>query len=158
MLITDGENHEQGAIDLAEQAKESGIIIHTLGVGSEEGTKIPEYNARGQRAGWKQDKNGQEIVSKLNVEFLQEIASITEGEYMRLKGDRKEVGAILNKLDNMQKKDFEDRVFTEYEDQFQYFIIFAIVLLVIEMLISARSAGWFKNWSLFGDKKTEIST
>lgn len=155
LLITDGENHEQGAIDLAEKAKENGIVIHTLGVGSEEGTRIPEYNQRGQRAGWKQDKNGQEIVSKLNEAFLQEIAEITDGDYMRLKGDRKEVGAILSQLDNMEKKDFEDRVFTDYEDQFQYFVFIAIFLIIIEILISGRSAGWFKNWSLFSAKKKE---
>ncbi len=153
MLITDGENHEQGAIDLANEAKENGIIIHTLGVGSEEGTRIPEYDARGQLRGWKQDKNGQEIISKLNEAFLQEIATISDGEYFRLKGDRKEVGAILSQLDDMQKKDFEDRVFTDYEDQFQYFILVAIILIIIEMLISARSVGWFRNWSLFGDKQ-----
>lgn len=149
LLITDGEDHEQGAIDLMEEATNEGMIIHTLGVGSEDGAKIPVYNNRGQVSHYKQDKHGQEVVSKLNTEFLKELAKAGRGNYFRMKGERKEIASIVNELNNMEKKDFDDRIFTDYEDQFQYFILAAIVLLIINILLSDKSRGWLSRFKLF---------
>jgi len=149
ILITDGENHETGAIGTAEEAAEQGVIIHTLGIGSEEGAPIPEFY-KGQRTGYKKDKSGVVVNSKLEESMLVEIAELSQGQYFRVKGAPGEIVRIVSELDNMEKKDFEDRVFTDYEDQFQYFIFIAIVLLLIEFFISERSQGWYKNWKLFG--------
>ncbi len=150
VLITDGENHEPGAITAAEEGTDNGIIIHTLGIGSEEGAPIPEFS-RGKRIGYKKDKNQVVINSKLEEDMLVEISEITDGKYFRVKGAPGETARIISELENMEKKDFEDRVFTDYEDQFQYFLGIAILLLLIEFFISERSRGWYKNWKLFGN-------
>lgn len=151
ILITDGENHESGALNAAEEAREEGVIIHTLGIGSEEGAPIPTFS-RGQRIGYKKDKNQNIVSSKLDESSLIEIAEATDGNYFRISGSQGEIPRILNELQNMEKKDFEDRVFTDYEDQFQYFIFLALLLLFLEFFISERSEGWYKKFRLFGEK------
>lgn len=153
LVISDGENHEEGAIELAKQAKEEGIVVHTLGVGSTDGAVIPVFQ-NGRKAGQKQDKNGNLVVSKLNEQTLVEVAQAAGGQYFHIKGSANEVKDVLGVLDQVEKRDFEDYVITDYEDQFQYFIAFALLLLLIELLISERSTGWFKNWSLFGEQGT----
>ncbi len=152
ILLTDGENHENGALDEAEAAKDEGVIIHTLGIGSEEGAPIPVFS-RGQRTGYKKDRNQNIINSKLDETMLKEIAELTEGNYFRISGAKGEIPRILTELQNMDKKDFEDRVFTDYEDQFQYFLFVALLLLLLEFFISERSQGWYKKFQLFGSSK-----
>lgn len=137
ILITDGENHEEGAIDLAEDAAEQGVIIHTLGIGSESGARIPNY-IKGRRAGFKKDRNDEIVVSKLEEGMLQEIAELSGGNYYRIKGARNEVDRIVEDINSMDKKDFEDRVFTSYDDKFQYFLAFALLLLLVEFLLPER--------------------
>jgi len=153
ILITDGENHEAGAMDAAEEAHEEGVIIHTLGIGSEEGAPIPEFS-RGQRIGYKKDKSGNVVNSKIEEDILQEISESTSGRYFRVKGSQGEIPKIISELEDMDKKDFEDRVFTDYEDQFQYFIFVALLLLLLEFFISERSKGWYKNFNLFKGEKS----
>ena len=152
VLITDGENHETGAIDAAEDAHEEGVVIHTLGIGSEEGAPIPEFN-RGNKVGYKKDKAGNVVNSKIQEDVLVEIAESTGGNYFRVKGSQGEIPKIINQLKDMEKKDFEDRVFTDYADQFQYFLFIALLLLLLEFFISERSKGWYKNFNLFATKK-----
>jgi len=149
ILITDGENHESGALEAAEKAAEEGVIIHTMGIGSEEGAPIPEFNRRGQRTGYKKDRNNQQVVSRLDEGALKEIAQITDGRYFRVKGSQGEVDQILGALQNMEKKDFEDRVFTDYEDQFQYFLFPAILLLLIDFFLSERRNRKMEGGDLF---------
>ena len=149
ILITDGENHESGALEAAEKAAEEGVIIHTMGIGSEGGAPIPEFNRRGQRTGYKKDKKNQQVVSRLDGEVLKEIAKITDGRYFRVKGSQGEVSQIVGALQNMEKKDFEDRVFTDYEDQFQYFLLPAILLLLIDFFLSERRNRRMEGGDLF---------
>lgn len=148
IIISDGENHEEGAIEMAERAIDEGAQVYTLGIGSEAGGPIPVY-VRGRKTGHKQDKQGNMVVSKLDEAMLKEIAEKTRGEYVRIKGASSEVADVLALLDNIEKKDFEDRVFTDYADQFQYFIAIALLLLTTEFFISERKSGWFRGWSLF---------
>ena len=157
VLITDGENHESGAVDMAEEAAEEGVIIHTLGIGSEAGAPIPDIY-RGQKQGYKKDKQNNIVNSKLNDQILKEISEASNGRYFRVNGSKGEIPKIIGELQDMEKKDFEDRVFTDYEDQFQYFIAIALLLLLIEFFISERSRGWYKRFKLFDDKKANDKT
>ncbi len=150
ILISDGENHEEGAKKMAERAVSEGIIIHTLGIGSDDGGPIPIYN-NGRKAGHKRDNRGEVVVSKLNQDMLRELAASGKGQYFHIKGARNEIAEVLDQLENIEKKDFEDRVFTDYADQFQYFMAIALLLLLAEFFISERKSGWFRNWSLFGE-------
>jgi len=153
ILITDGENHEAGVLDAAEDAHDEGVIIHTLGIGSEEGAPIPEFSSKGNKTGYKKDKAGNIVNSKLQEDILMEISEATSGKYFRVKGSQGEIPKIVNELKDMEKKDFEDRVFTDYADQFQYFLFVALLLLLLEFFISERSKGWYKNFNLFGGKE-----
>lgn len=153
ILITDGENHENGAVDAAEKAAEQGVIIHTMGIGSEDGAPIPVFNSRGQRMGYKKDNKNQQVVSRLDEGVLKEISKATKGRYFRVKGAQGEVNQILAALQNMEKKDFEDRVFTDYEDQFQYFLFPVLLLLLIDFFLSERKNQRIAGTTLFEDKK-----
>jgi len=143
IIISDGENHEDGAIEKAEEASNEGIKIFALGVGSTEGSSIPVY-MQGRKVGYKQDKSGQLVVSKLNEEVLKEIASQTGGKYFLIKGARNEIAAVIDELGNIEKRDFEDFVFTDYADQFQYFIAFAVLLLIVSFFTSDRKGTYIK--------------
>ncbi len=148
IIISDGENHEEGAIAKAEEAANEGIKVFALGVGSTEGSSIPVY-MQGRKVGYKQDRNGQLVVSKLNEEVLKEIADKTGGKYFLIKGARNEIASVIDELNNIEKRDFEDYVFTDYADQFQYFIGFAVLLMILGFFTSERKSGWFSRWSLF---------
>ncbi len=148
IIISDGENHEDGAIEKAEEAAGEGIKVFALGVGSTEGSSIPVY-MKGRKVGYKQDRSGQLVVSKLNEEVLKEIADKTGGKYFLIKGARNEIATVIDELDNIEKRDFEDYVFTDYADQFQYFIGFAILLMTLGFFTSERKSGWFSRWKLF---------
>lgn len=149
VIITDGENHEEGALEMAERAASEGVQVYTLGVGSEAGAPIPIY-VNGRKAGNKSDKNGHVVVSKINEPILKDIAKAAKGKYFRIRGQRNETVEVLDALAQIEKRDFEDRTFTDYADQFQYFIGIALLLVLIEFFISERRSGWFRNWSLFG--------
>ncbi|MEZ4886168.1 MAG: VWA domain-containing protein [Chitinophagales bacterium] len=148
IIISDGENHEEGAIEKAEEAANEGIKVFALGVGSVEGSSIPVY-MQGRKVGYKQDRSGQLVVSKLNEEVLKEIAQKTGGKYFLIKGARNEIAVVIDELNNIEKRDFEDYVFTDYADQFQYFIGFAVLLMILGFFTSERKSGWFSRWKLF---------
>ena len=129
LIISDGENHEEGAIEAAEEAVKEGLIIYTLGIGTEEGGQIPVFNQYGRKAGYKQDRNGNVVVSKLDATTLQEVADIGNGHFFHIRGAKGELKEVLDVLNKIEKRDFEDRVFTDYADQFQYFIGLALLFV-----------------------------
>jgi len=134
ILITDGENHEEGAITEAESAKEEGVIIHTLGIGSESGARVPNF-VNGRRQGFKKDQSGNVVNSRLEDSMLKEIADLTDGKYFRIIGAQNEVRKVVTEINSMDKKDFEDRVFTDYDDKFQYFLGLALLLLTVNFFL-----------------------
>lgn len=149
IVISDGENHEEGAVEMAERAASENLLVYTLGIGSEAGGSIPVM-VNGRKVGYKRDKNGNMVVSKLDPATLKEVAQISGGEYVHIQGARNEVSEVIDILSNIEKRDFEDRVFTDYADQFQYFIGIALLLILIEFFTSERKSGWFRKWSFFG--------
>jgi Ca-activated chloride channel family protein len=154
VIITDGENHEGNVLEMAEEATQQGIVIYTVGVGSPKGAPIPIYR-NGIQADFKRDKEGNIILSKLNETALQQLAVKGDGKYFRLSAGSQEIESIISEISGMEKKDFEESIFTDYEDQFQYFILLSIVLLVIEFFISERKSLWWKNINeLFKPKNT----
>lgn len=153
IIITDGENHEGEAIEAAEQAADLGIVINTVGVGDPKGAPIP-VNKRGG-SDFKRDRAGNIVLSKLNETMLQQVAVKGNGDYFRLNAGVEELNALVEKLNTMEKKDFDEKVVTDYEDQYQYFILLAIILLTLEFLISDRKSLWLRNWSLFRSTKPE---
>jgi Ca-activated chloride channel family protein len=152
VVITDGENHEDDAIKAAEYAYEKNISVHTIGVGSEQGAPIPIYK-NNVREGYRKDKDGNTIITKLNESALQEIAAAGNGIFVRATNADVGLKNILQAIDELDKKEFESKMYSDYEDQFQWFVIFAFVLIIIETFLSERKSKLYKRLNLFEAKK-----
>ena len=152
VIITDGENHEDDAVKEAQKAAENGVLIHTIGMGSAKGAPIPIYRGRNQ-IGYRKDKAGNTVVTQLNENMLQEIASAGNGMYVRATNAQSGLKMIMDKINTMEKAEFGSKVYTDYEDRFQYFIGAALLLLLIEFFISERKSDLFNGFNLFETKK-----
>ncbi len=135
VLVSDGEDHEGGAIDAAKEAAKRGIPIFTIGMALEKGDPIPEYSKEGQPSGWKTDDEGHIVTSRLNEQMLREIASTSGGYYFRTTQGGDAFKSAYRKLFKLDRKEMSERQVTGYEDRFQLFLGLALLLLVIEMLI-----------------------
>ncbi|TDO00067.1 vWA domain-containing protein [Sunxiuqinia elliptica] len=148
VIITDGENHEDDAIGAATSAAQNGIIVHTIGMGLPQGGPIPVVR-NGQRD-YRKDKEGNVVVTKLNEEMLQQIAAAGNGIYVRANNAQVGLNTLFNEIDKMEKSEMESLVYSDYEDQFQWFIAFAIFLILLDFLILERKNKYLKNIKLFG--------
>ncbi|MBC8256540.1 MAG: VWA domain-containing protein [Candidatus Marinimicrobia bacterium] len=145
VLVSDGEDHQGAAVTLAEQARELGIIIHTLGVGTSAGGPIPIYDENGNRMEFKKNHSGQVVTSTLNESMLDEIARITGGLYIRIENQVNAITPLLNEIDQMEKREFKSHVFSQYEDRYQVFLVIGLILFLTEFLIPTRTQkemGW----------------
>jgi Ca-activated chloride channel family protein len=134
IVITDGENHEDDAIGAAKMAKENGIIVNVIGMGKPDGAPIP---LDGTMSFWK-DKDGNVVVSKLNEEMCKNIANAGGGTYVRADNTNLAYKIITKELDKMAKSDIKTQVFKDYNEQFQSFALFALLLLFIDAFIFER--------------------
>ncbi len=132
IVITDGENHEDDPVEAAGQAAEMGIRIFTIGVGSPEGKPIP---MDGELL---KDKNGDIVVTRLDETVLQEVAKAGNGVYVRAGNSEFGLNPIIDDIRKMDDEKYNSIVFEEYDEQFMYFLGFAFILFVIEMLIGDR--------------------
>ncbi len=137
VIMTDGENHEDDAVAAAKNANAKDVTIHVIGLGSPEGAPMPIYR-NGNPVGFRKDESGQTVVSKLNEEMCKEIAAAGEGVYVRASNADSGLGIVLDQVNKMQKKTYDSKVFKSYEDRFQFFLIIALVLLLVEFFISNR--------------------
>jgi Ca-activated chloride channel family protein len=152
VIITDGENHEDDAIKAAEDAAEKQITIHTIGMGSSEGTPIPLYKGN-VREGFRKDKEGNTIVTKLDEKMLQDISAAGNGIYVRASNSDAGLNNVLDALDKLEKKQFESKMYSDYEDRFQWFIAIAFLLLLIETFLTERKSKIYQRLNLFGNEK-----
>ncbi len=137
IVITDGENHEENAIKVAKEAAEKGITIHTIGMGKSDGVPVPVTNRYGQKE-FRKDKDGNVVVSKLNKNLLNEIAAAGKGQFVKASNSGLGLDKIYEQLKGMEKKDFEEKVVLDYEDDFQFYLWIALALLVLELVILPR--------------------
>jgi Ca-activated chloride channel family protein len=150
IIISDGESHDDDAVAAAHAAAEKGTVIHTIGIGSPEGVPIPIYKGNMQM-GFRKDKEGNTVVTKLNESALEEIASAGNGVYIR--ATQGEIGllALQERIGKMDKKAFDSKVYTDYEDRFQIFIAVSLLLLLIESVLTERKSKWWAK--LFNTKE-----
>jgi Ca-activated chloride channel family protein len=135
ILITDGEDHEDKAVETAQQLADHGVVVHTVGVGSAEGVPIMEPGTEE----YKKDENGQTVISKLNENLLHQIAAATNGTYHLLTNTADVVNGLSAELNRMEKKTINDfGGYVEYTSYYPAFLIAAILLLTAEALISER--------------------
>ena len=152
VIITDGENHEDDAIKAAEGAAEKGIVIHAIGMGSAEGAPIPIYR-NNVREGFRKDNEGNTVITKLNEQALQEIAAAGNGIYIRASNSDAGLNSVLDEVSKLEKKEFDSKMYSDYEDRFQWFVATALVLLLIELFLSERKSKIYKRLNLFNDKE-----
>ena len=142
IIITDGESHDDKAIESAKQANELGIFVHTLGMGLSKGGPIPIYNKYGNRTDYRKDRDGNTIVSKLNEQLLQQIANTGKGTYVRANNSKAGLSTLFAEINKMEKKEISTMMFTKYKDRFQLFIGFALLLLLADLFMLNRKNKW----------------
>ncbi len=135
VVITDGEDHQGDLKPVIEEAKKKGILIYTIGLGSPAGVPIPIYNSAGQKIGYKKDRHGNVVLTKLDEATLKEIADESGGKYFRGTNTEDELEKIYNDLAHLKQTEFGATRITDYEDRFYYPLILAILLLIVENLI-----------------------
>ena len=148
IIITDGENHEDNAVEIAKNSKQKGVFIHTVGMGSKEGGPIPIKNNSGNLKGYQKDKKGNTVITKLNEEMLEEIAKAGGGSYIRANNTTSGLNALFNEINKMEKKEIGSKIFTDYKDRFQIFIGIAIFLLILDLFMMNKKNQFFKNINL----------
>ena len=153
VIISDGEDHENGdAIKAAQEAAKTGIKIYTIGMGLEDGAPIPIYNKYGKRTGYKKDRDGNIVITKLDDNMLRQISEIGDGIYRRASNSNVGLDEVFDEINKTEKSEIESKVFTDYEDQFQWFLGAAIILLIIELLISSGKKDWESKFNFFEPK------
>ena len=150
VLVTDGEDHEGKAIDLASKAAKRGMIIHTVGVGTQNGSLIPIIDKQGIRA-YKRDSNGKLITSILNEKILNDIASSGNGTYVRFDNKPANFKNITKAIDSMEKRILKSQIFSEYEDRYQSFAIISFALIFIGIMIPTKTKTHMKWKNKFED-------
>ena len=148
ILITDGENHEDDATAVAKQAQELGIQVFVIGIGKPEGSPIPVPGTND----YIKDRSGQVVVSRLNEEMCQEIAQAGKGAYVRCDNTNTAMRALQQKLDRIATTDLETTVYADYNEQYQSFLLIALLLLVIDCFILMRQNHRFNRMDLFKEK------
>ena len=153
IIISDGEDHENdAAMKAAQDAAKRGIRIYTIGMGLPDGAPIPEYNQYGRMMGYKKDKSGNTIVTRLDEDMLRRIADAGGGMYVRASNSNVGLEKIYDDISKMDKTEIETQVFTDYEDQFQWFIGAAILLLLVLVFMSSGKKAWENKFNIFERK------
>jgi len=147
IIISDGEDHEPEAVQRATKANENGLLILTVGAGTPEGSFIPvKY---GSREDFKRDQSGNPVRSKLNEEMLKDLAKAGRGAYFNIAQGDKVAQALQERIDKLEKREFEMRAFEKFESYFQYFIAAGLFFIVVEFMLSYRKSKWLKGKDLF---------
>lgn len=136
ILISDGEDQEGNAVEAAKAATAEGVIIYTIGIGSEDGVPIPISRGNGNII-YKKDKNGNLVMTKLNPLILEKIAVEGKGKYFHADNNL-ELSRIMNEISRMEKKDLGTAHLAIYEDRYQIFLFIALLFIVIEFFIPER--------------------
>ncbi len=151
-IISDGEDHEGNLSEIAEEAASEGIRIYTIGVGTAAGGPIP-IKRNGVLQYYKRDENNEQVITRLGEDRLKEIASQANGKYIEGNNTKEVVEEVTAILNGMDKKEFEAKQFTDFKDQFQWFLAAALFLLIVDILLLERKTAWVRKLNLFNEKE-----
>ena len=152
IMISDGEDHEEGAEDAAEAANKLGIKIITIGIGTEKGGPIP-LKKNGVVESFKRDSNNDVVITKLNQVSLTEIAKATKGGYINGSNTKEVLEYVKKALDNIEKTEFEATQMADFQSQFQWFLGLAFALLFVDIFFLERRTAWIRKLNLFNEKE-----
>ena len=141
IIITDGENHEDDAIKAAEYAKEQGVIVNTIGMGSAQGAPIPVYQ-NGRQVDFKKNRQGETVITRLDENMLQAVAEAGGGKSIRATQQDVGLGILLDHINTLEKKEFGSVEYTDYESRYQYYIGIGLLLLLIDLLLFDKKQKW----------------
>ena len=154
ILVSDGEDHGDGA-EAIEMAKEKGVRIVTIGVGTEKGALIPLKDSKGNISGYKKDQNGENVITKLYPAVLQNIATQTKSKYIVGGATKEVVEEVKKALDKIEKSEFESQQIADFESQYQWFLAFVFLLLLADIFLLEKKTNWVQRLNLFNEKKHE---
>ena len=152
VVITDGEDHEGGAVEAAEAAKKNGMRVYVLGVGSTQGAPIPVPGT----GNYMQDNTGNTVMSALNEDMCKQVAQAGGGAYIHVENNSAAQEQLDDELDKLAKKETSTAVYSEFDEQFQAFGVLALLLLILEICIFDRRNPLLKHVSLFGKRKVAV--
>tara|TARA_Y100000782_G_C10188706_1_gene268798 strand:+ start:1398 stop:2444 length:1047 start_codon:yes stop_codon:yes gene_type:complete len=150
IVITDGENHEENAVVAAENAREQGIRVFTIGMGSEKGSPIPEKYGN-KTIGFLKDRTGETIITQLNSETLKEIADAGDGFFQRATNADAGLDAIFDEISGMEKAEFGSQLVTDYEDRYPFALAASIFFLLLDLWLANVRPRWLNKLNLFGE-------
>lgn len=154
IVITDGEDHEGGAVEAAADAKKKGMRVYVLGVGSEKGAPVPDP----ETGNYMKDAEGQTVMSVLNEEMCRQVAQAGGGAYIHVDNNSAAQEQLNSELDKLSKKETTSTVYSDYDEQFQAFGVIALLLIIMEVCILERKNRVLTRFSLFGKKDSGAST
>ena len=155
ILVSDGEDHGDGAEEAIEMAKEKGVRILTIAVATEKGGLIPLKNASGTISGYKKDQKGENVITKLYPEVLKNIATQTKSKYIVGTNTKEVVEEVKNALDKIEKSEFESQQIADFESQYQWFLGLGFLLLLADIFLLEKKSNWVQKLNLFNEKKHE---
>lgn len=154
VLLSDGEDHEKGADEVAEELAGKGIVVLSLGVGTAKGGPIPiKYGSSIDH--YKKDANGEVVITHLQEEILNQIAVATGGSYLDASDTSEAVEFVNNALTGMDRAELETRKFADFKDQFQWFLGAALIFLILDSLLLNGRTAWLKKLNLFNERESK---
>ena len=145
ILITDGENHEDNAVEAAAAAAEKGIHVNIIGMGDPKGSPIPID----ENSNYMKDREGNVVITKLNEQMCQEIAAAGHGIYARADNTNSALRALQKEIEKMNKSELDSKVYSEYDERFQTFAWMALILLIADFMTLDRKNRIFRKVKLF---------
>lgn len=145
ILISDGEDHEEGALKVAKELATQGIRVFTMAFGSERGGKIPKRDARGLLRSYVKDKTGKEVITKVNDEILRQIARAGKGSFYHVTFGGSQMKRLKEDLDKLEKAEFDSLTAEDFDEKYQLPLFFAFLFGLIELFIGTRKKQ-LKKW------------
>jgi Ca-activated chloride channel family protein len=150
-VISDGEDHEENSAETAKQLVDLGIKTYTIGIGTNKGSPIP-IKRNGKFVGYKKDRDDEVVITKLSVETLKEIAENGDGSYIYGNRTSSTIEYVEDLLLKADKKEFETTQFADYKDQFQWFVAFGLLFLLLDVFLLDKKTKWIQKLNLFNEK------
>lgn len=148
IIITDGENHEDDAVKMAGEAASKGINIYTIGMGLADGAPIPEFN-NNKMTGFKKDKSGNTIITRLDESMLRQIAQAGKGIYVRASNSQAGLNEVYAEIGKLDQNTIDAVSYADYDDRFQYFLALAVLFIVLSFATNERKSRWASKIKIF---------
>ncbi|RCS25972.1 VWA domain-containing protein [Polaribacter sp. WD7] len=154
IMISDGEDHQEETKQVANNISNEGVKIYTVGVGSEKGGPIP-IRLNGSMIGYKKDRKGETVITKRQPDVLRGIADAANGKYFDGNVTENPVKQISEIIANAEKNEFETKQFSDYKDQFQWFLALGLLFLIADIFLFEKKTKWLKKVDLFNEEKVK---